>query len=106
VSESTVVIPEAAVEAAARAMYAQDGGVGEFSLPVYEDYAKAMLEAASSHMFAGVTALADDWEKRGEYDMAYSKTVADEDIALQLLQAGAQMVDDARLVRNAIGGAE
>jgi hypothetical protein len=28
-------------------MYAQDGGVGEFNLWVYQDYAKAMLEAAA-----------------------------------------------------------
>jgi len=46
------VIPDAAVEAAARAMYAQDGGVGEFSLWVYQDYAKAMLEAAAPHMLS------------------------------------------------------
>ena len=44
------MIPDEAVEAAAGAMYAQDGGVGEFSLWVYQDYAKAMLEAAAPHM--------------------------------------------------------
>lgn len=48
-----MVIPAEAVEAAAKAMYAQDGGVGEFKLSVYEDYAAAMLEAAAPHMLAG-----------------------------------------------------
>jgi hypothetical protein len=47
-----VSIPEEAVEAAARAMYAQDGGVGEFNLGVYEDYAAAMLEAAAPYMLS------------------------------------------------------
>jgi len=66
------VIPEAAVEAAARAMYAQDGGVGEFSLWVYQDYAKAMLEAAAPHM------LAECWQS------AYEQGVSDEGTAAAL----------------------
>lgn len=95
-------ITEEAVEAAAKAM--AELGESDNGESWWPDFARAALEAAAPHMFAGVTALADNWEAQGEYDMAYSKNVTDEDIALQLLQSGAQMVDDARLVRNAIGG--
>jgi hypothetical protein len=59
------VIPAEAVEAAAEAMYAEDGGVGEFSLCVYEDYAKAMLEAAAPHLMR--TAWDEGWEAHGDW---------------------------------------
>lgn len=49
-----------------------------------------------------VEALAADWESRGEYDMAYSKTMTDEEAAIQILANGAQLVDDARLIRAAL----
>lgn len=52
-----------------------------------------------------VSDLANEWEQRGEYDMAYSKTIQDEDIAIEILKSGAQMVDDARLIRNALESA-
>lgn len=47
------LIPEAAVEAAARVMYEQDSvqqDMGDFSLEVYEHDARAILEAAAPHM--------------------------------------------------------
>lgn len=51
-----------------------------------------------------VQELADLWTKRGEHDMAFSKTVPDEDIAMVLLTEGATMVENARHIRNAIAG--
>ena len=42
-------------------MYAQDGGAGEFALWVYQDYAKAMLEAAAPHLIQA--AKAEAWDE-------------------------------------------
>jgi hypothetical protein len=50
-------------------------------------------------------ALAEAWTARGEHDMAYSKTVPDEYIAMELLTNGADMVENARHIRNAIENA-
>lgn len=55
---------------------------------------------------ARVMTLADLWEREGESDMAVSKTVTDEDVAMALLTEGASMVENARLIRNAIRGQE
>jgi hypothetical protein len=81
-------IPEAAVEAAVEAHC--------------EGTMRAALEAAAPFMLAGVIALADIWEERGESDMAFSKTIPDEHIAMDILTSGAQMVENARHIRNAI----
>lgn len=51
---------------------------------------------------ARVQALADAWTARGEHGMAYSKTIPDENIADYLLGAGAEMVENARHIRNAL----
>jgi hypothetical protein len=51
-----------------------------------------------------VAALAAAWEARGEHDMAYSKTIPDEDIAMTVYLEGVAMVEDARLIRAAITG--
>lgn len=53
-----------------------------------------------------VAALADAWEAQGEHDMACSKDIPDEDIAIALLTEGATMVENARHIRNAIEGNE
>lgn len=104
------MIPEAAVEAAAKALFVMFGPRSA----TLEDLntedkaeelaaARVILEAAAPHLMAGVKALADAWESRGEYDMAFSKTIPDEDIAMELLTGGAQKVENARHIRNAIG---
>ena len=51
-----------------------------------------------------IEALAEQWTKRGEHDMAFSKTIPDEDIAMVLLTEGASMVENARHIRNALKG--
>lgn len=88
-------IPESAVEAA---MAAYRGGdwLDHHATRV------AILEAAAPHMLAGVTALADAWEARGEHDMKVSKTIKDEDIAIAILTDGATKVENARHLRNAL----
>jgi len=50
-----------------------------------------------------VGALADEWEARGESDMAGSKQILDGHIAMALLTEGASLVENARHIRNAIG---
>jgi hypothetical protein len=50
-----------------------------------------------------VEALAASWEARGESDMAYSKTIPDDDVAMALLTSGADMVENARHIRAALG---
>jgi hypothetical protein len=93
-------IPTEAVEAA-----------GEFLPPVWtsnEVYRAQLiqaLEAAAPHLMAPLVALAEQWNARGEHDMAYSKTVPDEYIAMELLTNGADMVENARHIRNAISDA-
>jgi len=52
-----------------------------------------------------VESLAEQWHARGEHDMAYSKTIPDEDIAMALLTNGADMVENSRHIRNAIAAA-
>ena len=52
-----------------------------------------------------VESLAAAWSARGEHDMAYSKTIPDEGIAMALLTNGADMVENARHIRNAIDAA-
>jgi len=56
-------------------------------------------------VIARVEALAEMWHKRGESDMAYSKTIPDEDIAMAILTDGAARVENARHIRNAIRAA-
>ena len=51
-----------------------------------------------------VRALADAWEARGEHDMKFSKSIPDEDIAIEILTNGAGMVENARHIRNALEG--
>lgn len=51
---------------------------------------------------ARVQALADAWTARGEHDMAYSKTIPDENIADYLLGAGAELVEKARHIHTAL----
>lgn len=46
--------------------------------------------------------LARVWTAKGEHDMAYSKTIPDEDIAMELLTHGAEMVENARILRTAV----
>lgn len=46
--------------------------------------------------------LARVWTAKGEHDMAYSKIIPDEDIAMELLTHGADMVEKARHIRNAL----
>ncbi len=61
-----------------------------------------------AHLVAAVDAvlaLAEQWHARGEHDMAYSKTIPDEDIAMALLTNGADMVENARHIRAAIENA-
>ena len=104
------VIPKAAVEAAAKVSFglANPGTAWENVEPhwkaAYLANQSAALEAAAPHMLAGVTALADAWEARGEHDMKVSKTIKDEYIATEILGHGAQMVENARHIRNAIVG--
>jgi hypothetical protein len=49
-----------------------------------------------------VRALTDQWNARGESDMAFSKTIPDENISIALLTDGATMVENARHIRNAL----
>ncbi|AYN57901.1 hypothetical protein PP640_gp49 [Arthrobacter phage Faja] len=49
-----------------------------------------------------VRALAERWNSRGESDMAFSKTIEDENISVALLTDGATMVENARHIRNAL----
>lgn len=104
-----------AVEAAARASFQfMKEEPWEAASPdetdLFKDAARKALAAALPHMLhyaalealARVTALAADWEDKGEYDIAYSKTVPDEDIAMALLTHGADMVENARLIRIAM----
>ena len=93
-------ISDKAVEASARWMADRDGGIIDWR--EYAIEARPILEAAAPHMLAGVTALADSWEKRGEHDMKVAKTIEDEYIATEILGSGAQMVENARHIRNAL----
>lgn len=51
-----------------------------------------------------VERLATGWHLRGESDMAFSKTLPDEDIAMAILTDGAAQVENARHIRNALKG--
>ena len=96
------MIPDEAVEAAARVVADREG---RHEIWDYDtETARAALEAAAPHLLAPVLKLAEQWEARGESDMAFSKTVQDEDIAIALLTDGATMVENARHIRNAVEG--
>ena len=60
----------------------------------------------STEALSRVSQLANDWHMCGESTMAYSKTVPDEHISMNLLTEGAAMVENARHIRNAIAGPE
>ena len=67
----------------------------------------ALALASITHLLArldAVEALAAIWEASGESDMAASRTAGDEHIAMVLLTEGAAMVENARLIRNALRG--
>jgi len=128
------VIPEAAVEAAARAMAYVDplwpdaewedvpdrlrdqargmaGAALEAAAPYitepFVEIPDAAVEVASlKAQLARVNALADAWEARGEHDMAVAKIIKDEHISEEILGSGAQMVENARHIRIALGGAK
>jgi len=51
---------------------------------------------------AAVQALADSWTRRGESDMAYSKTVHDDEVALAVLADGVDLIEKAGHIRNAL----
>ena len=106
------VIPEAALEAAAKWLHDIDcrsavhsGHPADFECYDWLDEARELLEVAVPHMLAGVTALADEWEADGEEVMALSKRTLDKREATMCLMEGATMVENARLIRNAIGTA-
>lgn len=64
----------------------------------------AASRTAVPAMAAALTAvldLADGWTSRGEHLMAYSKTVPEE-VGTSLLEAGAEFVDKARMVTEAV----
>lgn len=91
------VIPEAAVKAGWLASLRNDLSSSDIT---------RILEAAAPHMLAPVLSLAADWEAQGERDIALSKTIEDEHISMELLTEGAAMVENARHIRNAIGGVQ
>lgn len=95
------IVPEAAVEAAARWMADRDGDIIDWT--EYAIEARPILEVAAPHVLAGVTALADAWEARGERDMKVAKTIKDDYISSEILGHGAQMIENARHIRNALG---
>jgi hypothetical protein len=100
-------ISDEAVEAAAKCHYEAELYVNWDDVRPsvkrgYLDDARRMLEAAAPHMLAGVVALANDWETRGERDIADSKTFEDEGIAMAFLTEGANKVEAARHIRNAL----
>lgn len=65
------------------------------SVPIPDDAVEAL---------ARVLALAEDWESKGEADIAFSKTVAEEYASLEFLTHGSDLVENARHLRNAIAG--
>lgn len=70
------------------------------------DVAYLLAELRKAHeALARVEELASAWTARGEHDMAFSKTVPDEDIAMVLLTEGASMVENARHIRAAVAAA-
>lgn len=106
------VIPDEAVEAASKALYESR----YMDMRVWEDLDAAdqdemreelaiALEAAAPHLMAPILALAEQWHTQGEDDMAVSKTIQDEHIAVTLLTEGASMVENARHIRNAVAQA-
>jgi len=113
-------IPDEAAEAAANAISECSGmrfdgfwSRVEDLEPEDREYAlmeaRAAISAALPHVLAeqqakldAVTKLAEQWHARGEHDMAFSKTIADEDISIAILTDGASMVENARHIRNAL----
>jgi len=69
------VIPEDAVEAAAKVMQAQDSreGVGDYPLSEYTEDATAILEAAAPHMLA-------EWEEARKREAFDTLRMIDEQI--------------------------
>jgi hypothetical protein len=53
-----------------------------------------------------VEALATAWNARGEHDMKVAKMIKDEYISMEILGHGADMVENARHIRNAIAATE
>jgi hypothetical protein len=49
-----------------------------------------------------VEALAASWEARGEHDMEASKEIKDDYISMEIMGHGADMVENARHLRNAL----
>ena len=87
-------------------MTAPDPRVGEIEARYRDHVSYLLAELRKAHeALARVEALAEQWTKRGEHDMAFSKTVPDEDIAMVLLTDGASMVENARHIRAAVAAA-
>ena len=101
------MIPDEAVEVAARAIFQNQTGMdwesrSSILRDTWLDDARAALEAAAPHLLAPVVDLAEQWRTQGEDEMAASKEMQDEHIAMVLLTEGAAMVENARHIRNAI----
>lgn len=80
------------------------------SVLVWRPHLIDLLDAADERdRLAGaverVQKLAEGWHSRGEHLMAYSKTVPDE-VADALLESGAEFVERARQLRNALDGSD
>ena len=81
-------------------------GAPAFMIPTQE-VAYLLAELRKAHeALERVEGLAGAWTARGEHDMAFSKTVPDEDIAMVLLTEGASMVENARHIRVAVAAAK
>lgn len=74
-------------------------GIGQVDAD--RDYLLALVREQQARIDR-VERLADAWEARGESDMAFSKRIPDENIAISILTNGAQMVENARRIRNAL----
>jgi hypothetical protein len=63
-----------------------------------------LLELARKQQAAldAVRELASQWDARGAHDMLVSKTIPDDDIAAAVYTDGAQKVENARKIRNAL----
>lgn len=64
-------------------------------------YLLSVVEAQAAQI-TKVRELAESWHQRGEHDMAFSKTIPDENIAIVILDEGATKVENARHIRNAL----
>lgn len=92
--------------------FIRHGGTDPAAVCVPAAELTALLDAADERdrlaaQVERVRALADGWQSRGEHMMAYSKTPeVPGDMADALLDGGAEFVERARLVRNALDGAD